>query len=274
METIVQIPFSSFLDPTTILEEDKKKYTNIRKRYLTKNLDELKRSIKTLGVQEPLLCRILPDGKYEIVQGQRRYLAVRELREEGLKVDELPCIVRKLTDIEARVLSAVDDMLHSAADSIDKGEQVKILMTELGDMKKVADQLGWSEDTLDLWMSSVGYNKPIAEEESKQPINNKESTIYFQQRVENNLKNIQRTPKQTETIKYKELSEQKETSTEATIPEVEKKKFNFFIQFEEEVYIALWSYSKSKIGEQATLVTEYVNEAVKEKLKKDKLLII
>src|SRR5262245_23986319 len=54
---------------------------------------DLVASIKAVGIKEPLIARPLPDGRYQIASGHRRWLAAKEA---GLK--EVPCQVLPLTD--------------------------------------------------------------------------------------------------------------------------------------------------------------------------------
>ena len=157
MIEIQQIQFSKFLDPMEV--EDKTTLVNIRKTSLLSYLDELKISIKTIGVQEPLVCRLLPTGKYEILNGQRRYLAVKQLVEEFVVERDplLPAIVKDVSDDEARLLSAIYELLHLAASNEDKGEQLKKLMVAYKDMK---DRVGLDEDKIDWLMSTTSVNRP------------------------------------------------------------------------------------------------------------------
>nr|WP_246580973.1 ParB/RepB/Spo0J family partition protein [Deinococcus aestuarii] len=67
-------------------------------------LEELARSIREQGVLQPLLVRPLGGG-YEIVAGERRWRAARlaDLR-------EVPVLVRDLTDEQARLAAAVENL--------------------------------------------------------------------------------------------------------------------------------------------------------------------
>ena len=50
-----------------------------RKIYDEESLNTLAESIKQYGIISPLLVRRLPDGKYEIVSGERRYRAAQKV---------------------------------------------------------------------------------------------------------------------------------------------------------------------------------------------------
>src|ERR1019366_2165738 len=64
-----------------------------------KSLQELANSIAAQGIIEPLVVRLNPEGKkgYELVCGERRWTAAKLA-----KLPALPCIVRAVTDSEAR----------------------------------------------------------------------------------------------------------------------------------------------------------------------------
>jgi len=58
--------------------------------------DELKRSIELVGVLQPLLVSKLENGKYKIIAGHRRRLAVLSLLEEGKEeMRFVPCMFKK-----------------------------------------------------------------------------------------------------------------------------------------------------------------------------------
>jgi len=130
----------------------------IRKRYPVRSLQYLKRSIAELGILMPLIVRKVND-KYEVVCGKRRYLAVKELNEDGADlITELPCIARKLTDTDVKVLSMVDDCLHDNCDMRDKGEQTVELFRDFKSLREISDRVGWDEQVLEGWMSSLSQN--------------------------------------------------------------------------------------------------------------------
>jgi len=56
---------------------------NVRKTGVDTGLDELAASISTHGLLNPLLVRKAAKGRYAIVAGQRRYLAMRRLAKAG-----------------------------------------------------------------------------------------------------------------------------------------------------------------------------------------------
>ena len=70
---------------------------NVR-RHGAKDIDSLAASVAALGLIQPLLVRDSGDG-YEIIAGQRRYLAMKKLNSEGVpETDTLPCVVMDAAD--------------------------------------------------------------------------------------------------------------------------------------------------------------------------------
>jgi hypothetical protein len=56
---------------------------NVHKTAVESGLDELAASIAAHGLLNPLLVRKAAKGRYAVIAGQRRYLALRQLAEAG-----------------------------------------------------------------------------------------------------------------------------------------------------------------------------------------------
>lgn len=123
--------------------------TNPRQHFDRAGLDELKASVAESGIQVPLLVRVrMPDSgadgvfaadeaEYEVVAGGRRYLAAQEL---GLAV--LPCIVRELSDAEAREAQIIENLQRAGVDPLEEAEAFRELRDRLGSIAAVAAKLG------------------------------------------------------------------------------------------------------------------------------------
>ena len=57
-----------------------------RKYFDDEKMEELKNSIKNNGLIQPIVVRKLDTGKYEIIAGERRYRACRDLGMETIQV--------------------------------------------------------------------------------------------------------------------------------------------------------------------------------------------
>jgi ParB family chromosome partitioning protein len=69
------------------------------------NLEELKRSISEVGLLHPIVVRTLDSSTYEVVAGNRRFQAFKEL---GMA--SIPCIIRDLTDRAAFELMITENV--------------------------------------------------------------------------------------------------------------------------------------------------------------------
>ena len=107
---------------------------NVR-RHGPKDLGSLAASIAAVGLIQPLLVRNGGDG-FEIVAGQRRYLAMKRLNAEGApETDTLPCVVMEATDDAAAIESSLaENVARLPMDEIDQDEAFAALKkTGLGE---------------------------------------------------------------------------------------------------------------------------------------------
>ncbi len=95
---------------------------NVR-RHGVKDIGSLAASIAALGLIQPLLVRGNGEG-YEIVAGQRRYLAMKKLNAEGVpETDTLPCVVMDATGDAAAIESSLaENLARLPMDEIDQYE--------------------------------------------------------------------------------------------------------------------------------------------------------
>ena len=77
-------------------------------------LQELSDSIKVLGIIQPLTLRLMPDGRYQIISGERRY---RASLAAGLK--SVPAYVRKADDGAMLEMAIVENIQRENLDAIE-----------------------------------------------------------------------------------------------------------------------------------------------------------
>jgi len=91
-------------------------------------LEELSRSIKELGILEPLLVRPLSGGDYELVAGERRLRAAQLAR-----LTEVPVVIREMDDITTSKVQLVENLQREDLSPIEETEGIlKLLSIELG----------------------------------------------------------------------------------------------------------------------------------------------
>jgi len=96
-----------------------------RRYFDPQKLQQLKESISTHGILEPLLVRPVENiGQYELVAGERRYRAAKEA---GLAL--VPVTVRKLTDDEAVQLALVENLQREDLNPVEETEGILQLLS-------------------------------------------------------------------------------------------------------------------------------------------------
>lgn len=93
-------------------------------------LNELADSIRAQGVMQPILVRPLtdkPNGKYEIIAGERRYRAACLA---GLA--EVPVLVREVADENAAVMALIENIQREDLNPLEEAQGVKRLLDEFG----------------------------------------------------------------------------------------------------------------------------------------------
>jgi len=106
-------------------------------------LDELKASIKEKGILQPILVRE-KEGGFEVIAGERRLKAVRELN-----INEIPAIVKSVTDQEAIVIALVENIQREDLNPIEEAQSYKRLIEEFQYTQEVlAKSVGKDRSTI------------------------------------------------------------------------------------------------------------------------------
>lgn len=110
-------------------------------------MEFLKDSIRAKGVIQPILVRPLPDGKHEIVAGERRYRAAKEVHGESY---DIPVHVRELDDREAEENALIENMARANMSPTEEAESAsRVLAFCNGDHAEAARRLGWPQRVLE-----------------------------------------------------------------------------------------------------------------------------
>jgi ParB/RepB/Spo0J family partition protein len=107
--------------------------------YNAESMEELKTSIKQLGIVTPLVVRPIGD-RFQLVSGSRRLLAAQEL---GLK--EVPAIVKELSDKEVMEITITENLQREDLNAIEEALGFQKLLEEFNyTHEKLAERLGKS----------------------------------------------------------------------------------------------------------------------------------
>ena len=107
--------------------------------HVGKNVDDLAKSIERVGLLEPIVVALNEEGKYEIITGQRRFLAVTKLGWDSIKAGVLE---EKPSDNVAKAISLTENMVREDMSSKDYIDACTALFRHYGSIKQVSDELG------------------------------------------------------------------------------------------------------------------------------------
>ena len=114
-----------------------------RQNYDESKLAELIASIKEKGLLQPILVRKAGLG-YEVIAGERRLRAARKLN-----FDQVPVIVKNVTDREALVLALVENIQREELNPIEEAQGFKRLVDEFQfTQETVAGSIGKDRSTV------------------------------------------------------------------------------------------------------------------------------
>ncbi|MFB3081697.1 MAG: ParB/RepB/Spo0J family partition protein [Nitrosomonadaceae bacterium] len=99
------------------------------------SLAELAESIKARGVMQPVLVRQVSDGRYEIIAGERRWLAAQMA---GLL--EVPALIREVSDEAAVAMSLIENIQREDLNPLEEALGVQRLIKEFGMTHQAAGQ--------------------------------------------------------------------------------------------------------------------------------------
>jgi len=112
------------------------------------SIDDLARSIRERGLLNPLTV-LYQNGKYELIVGRRRFLALQSL---GWKI--VPAIVRtNVDDVSARILSLIENVHRADLHPLDKAKAYQQIYETFGTYSKVSEETGVSIPTVKRYLS-------------------------------------------------------------------------------------------------------------------------
>lgn len=132
-------------DNTTLrLSEVEPNKNQPRKHFDDEALASLADSIREHGVLQPLLVRPLPNGKYQIIAGERRWRACRML---GLS--EVPVIIKEMEDVTAAEIALIENLQREDLSPLEEAEGYQELIDIYGlTQEQVSQRVGKSRSAV------------------------------------------------------------------------------------------------------------------------------
>lgn len=90
-------------------------------------IEELAISIRALGVIQPITVRELPNGKYQIISGERRYRASKIS-----DLDKIPAYIRKVNDEQVFEMALVENIQREDLNAMEVADGLNRLIEECG----------------------------------------------------------------------------------------------------------------------------------------------
>jgi len=116
-----------------------------RKTFQKEELSELRESLKTSGLLQPITVRPSPKGKgFELIAGERRLRAAAELGWESI-----PAVVKDMNDQEILTLALIENLQRSDLNPIEEAEGYDQLIRDFGHTQQsVATLVGKDRSTV------------------------------------------------------------------------------------------------------------------------------
>jgi ParB family chromosome partitioning protein len=96
-----------------------------RTRFDEAALAELAASIAATGVVQPILVRSLPSGRFQLIVGERRFLASKKAGNQTI-----PAILRQVSDEQAMEITIVENLQRTDLNSMEQARAYERLMRE------------------------------------------------------------------------------------------------------------------------------------------------
>ena len=129
-----------------------------RKKFDEESLRELTRSIKYRGIIQPIIVRISDEEtKYEIIAGERRWLAAQKA---GLH--EVPIVVVEADNLKALEFGIVENVQRNDLNAVEEAEGYKRLIDEFSyDQEQVANFIGKSRSHITNMLRLLNLPKDV-----------------------------------------------------------------------------------------------------------------
>lgn len=128
-----------------------------RKYFDSVALEELSQSILANGLLQPITVRLKEDGLYELVAGERRWLAFQRLGRS-----HIPAIVEEYTDQQSSVLALIENLQRRDLNFFEEAAAIDKLMRELNlTQQQISMKLGKAQSTIANKLRLLRYPLPI-----------------------------------------------------------------------------------------------------------------
>jgi len=129
-----------------------------RSAFNKEKLEELINSIKNIGLIQPITIKKLSKNKFQLISGERRLRAFKQL-----KINKIPCYIRKANDQESLEMALVENIHRQDLDAIEIAISYKRLIEEIKlTQDELSDKIGKKRSTVSNYLRLLKLN-PIVQ---------------------------------------------------------------------------------------------------------------
>ncbi len=132
-----------------------------RKIFDKSNLEDLSNSIKERGIIQPIIVRASKNGdnKYEIIAGERRWLAA-----QNAGLHEVPVVITEADDLKSLEFAIVENVQRHDLNAVEEANGYQKLIDDFGyDQEKVAKFIGKSRSHISNCLRLLKLPKEVIE---------------------------------------------------------------------------------------------------------------
>ena len=149
--------------------------TQPRRHFDRHELLKLENSIAINGIIEPLAVRKLPDGKYEIIAGERRFRAAKQV---GLR--RIPCVIHTVDEQSSAILSLAENIQRSNLSIFEEARALDKLINYYGiTHSEVAIKLGIPQSALSNKLRLLDFPKMLRDKITKARLTEPHALMLF-----------------------------------------------------------------------------------------------
>jgi len=120
-------------------------------------LDELAGSMKAQGLLQPVVVRPLPDGRFELIAGERRWRAAQRAG-----IHQIPAVVRDVPDEKVLELALIENLQREELNAIEEAEAYRILADDLElSHGEIAQRVGKQRTTVANALRLLNLPEPV-----------------------------------------------------------------------------------------------------------------
>lgn len=133
--------------PVAALEANKRNF------YRMTDIEELSESIRTNGLEQNLVVTPEADGKYRVITGHRRLMALRRLRSLGAGPESVPCLIRPAESEAMEMLRLITSNQYRELTDWEKMTQLVKALDAVETLKRNGAE----------WLGEISLHRPAME---------------------------------------------------------------------------------------------------------------